>query len=397
LTEELQNIRRSKILLKIFNAQVYSKGKLEYQNGWVEIQGKKIIAMGEGDTKTTQDDINAEGKVLISGFIDAHTHLGIMEDGLGFEGDDCNEQTDPFSPHLRTIDGINPFDYCFKEARKRGITTVVVSPGSANPVAGQMVAIKTYGKRIDDMLIKPIGMKFALGENPKQAYNDRSETPTTRMATVAIIREGLYKAKRYLEDVEKHHENPDDYDLPEYDIKSEALIPLLKREIKAHFHCHRADDICTAIRISKEFNLDCVIVHGTEGYLISDIIAEENVPVICGPVICDRCKPEMKGLDIKNASVLSKDGVKVAICTDHSVIPIQYLPTSVLMAIKGGLSYTDGLKAITSNPAEIIGIGDIVGDIAIGMDADLQLYDGDPLNLTLEPTLVMIDGKIIKD
>jgi imidazolonepropionase-like amidohydrolase len=247
------------------------------------------------------------------------------------------------------------------------------------------------------MLIKPIGMKFALGENPKQAYNDRSETPTTRMATVAIIREGLYKAKRYLEDVEKHHENPDDYDLPEYDIKSEALIPLLKREIKAHFHCHRADDICTAIRISKEFNLDCVIVHGTEGYLISDIIAEENVPVICGPVICDRCKPEMKGLDIKNASVLSKDGVKVAICTDHSVIPIQYLPTSVLMAIKGGLSYTDGLKAITSNPAEIIGIGDIVGDIAIGMDADLQLYDGDPLNLTLEPTLVMIDGKIIKD
>jgi imidazolonepropionase-like amidohydrolase len=397
LTEELQNIRRSKILLKIFNAQVYSKGKLEYQNGWVEIQGKKIIAMGEGDTKTTQDDINAEGKVLISGFIDAHTHLGIMEDGLGFEGDDCNEQTDPFSPHLRTIDGINPFDYCFKEARKRGITTVVVSPGSANPVAGQMVAIKTYGKRIDDMLIKPIGMKFALGENPKQAYNDRSETPTTRMATVAIIREGLYKAKRYLEDVEKHHENPDDYDLPEYDIKSEALIPLLKREIKAHFHCHRADDICTAIRISKEFNLDCVIVHGTEGYLISDIIAEENVPVICGPVICDRCKPEMKGLDIKNASVLSKDGVKVAICTDHSVIPIQYLPTSVLMAIKGGLSYTDGLKAITSSPAEIIGIGDIVGDIAIGMDADLQLYDGDPLNLTLEPTLVMIDGKIIKD
>jgi imidazolonepropionase-like amidohydrolase len=383
--------------LKIFNAQVYSKGKLEYQNGWVEIQGKKIIAMGEGDTKTTQDDINAEGKVLISGFIDAHTHLGIMEDGLGFEGDDCNEQTDPFSPHLRTIDGINPFDYCFKEARKRGITTVVVSPGSANPVAGQMVAIKTYGKRIDDMLIKPIGMKFALGENPKQAYNDRSETPTTRMATVAIIREGLYKAKRYLEDVEKHHENPDDYDLPEYDIKSEALIPLLKREIKAHFHCHRADDICTAIRISKEFNLDCVIVHGTEGYLISDIIAEENVPVICGPVICDRCKPEMKGLDIKNASVLSKDGVKVAICTDHSVIPIQYLPTSVLMAIKGGLSYTDGLKAITSSPAEIIGIGDIVGDIAIGMDADLQLYDGDPLNLTLEPTLVMIDGKIIKD
>ena len=383
--------------MKIFNAKIYSKGKQIIDNGWIEITGKKITDIGEGNTKTNQNDINADEKILISGFIDAHTHIGIMEDGIGFEGDDCNEQTDPFTPHLRAIDGINPFDFCFKEARKRGITSVVVTPGSANPVAGQMVAIKTYGKRIDDMVIKPIGMKFALGENPKQVYNDRNETPITRMATVGIIREGLFKAQRYLNEVEKHNQNPEDYDLPEFDIKSEALIPLLKREIKAHFHCHRADDICTAIRISKEFNLDCVIVHGTEGYLISDIISAEKVPVICGPIICDRCKPEMKGLDIKNASVLSKDGVNIAICTDHSVIPIQYLPTSVLMAIKGGLSYSEGLRAITSNPAEIIGISDTVGDIAIGMDADLQLYDGNPLDVAIEPSLVMIDGKIIKD
>lgn len=383
--------------MKIFNAKIYSKGKQIIDNGWVEITGKKITDIGEGNTKTNQNDINADGKILISGFIDAHTHIGIMEDGIGFEGDDCNEQTDPFTPHLRAIDGINPFDFCFKEARKRGITSVVVTPGSANPVAGQMVAIKTYGKRIDDMVIKPIGMKFALGENPKQVYNDRNETPITRMATVGIIREGLFKAQRYLNEVEKHNQNPEDYDLPEFDIKNEALIPLLKREIKAHFHCHRADDICTAIRISKEFNLDCVIVHGTEGYLISDIISSEKVPVICGPIICDRCKPEMKGLDIKNASVLSKDGVNIAICTDHSVIPIQYLPTSVLMAIKGGLSYSEGLRAITSNPAEIIGISDTVGDIAIGMDADLQLYDGNPLDVAIEPSLLMIDGKIIKD
>lgn len=383
--------------MKIVNAQIYSKGKLKYQRGWIEIQDKKIINMGDGDTKFNQNDIDAKGKILISGFIDAHTHLGIIEDGIGFEGDDCNEQTDPFTPQLRAIDGINPFDFCFKEARKRGITSVVVTPGSANPVAGQMVAIKTYGKRIDDMVIKTIGIKFALGENPKQVYNDRNETPMTRMATVSIIREGLFKAQRYLQDVEKHNQSPDDYDLPEFDLKCEALIPLLKREIKAHFHCHRADDICTAIRISKEFNLDCVIVHGTEGYLISDIIAEEKVPVICGPIICDRCKPEMKGLDIKNPSELVKNGVKVAMCTDHSVIPIQYLPTSVLMAIKGGLSYTEGLKSITYNPAEIIGISDTVGDIAIGMDADLQLYDNNPLDTIIEPTLVMINGKIIKD
>lgn len=383
--------------MKIFNAKILSKGEILFHNGWVEITNGKISNLGDGNTNTTPTDIDANGQTLISGFIDAHTHIGIIEDGLDFEGDDCNEQTDPFTPQLRAIDGINPFDYCFKEARKRGITSVVVTPGSANPVAGQMVAIKTYGKRIDDMVIKPIGIKFALGENPKRTYNDRSEIPTTRMATVSIIREGLFKAQRYLQEVEKHNQNPDDYDLPEFDIKSEALIPLLKREIKAHFHCHRADDICTAIRISKEFNLDCVIVHGTEGYLISDIISQEKVPVICGPIICDRCKPEMKGLDIKNASVLSNDGVNIAICTDHAVIPIQYLPTSVLMAIKGGLSYEDGLRSITCNPAEIVGISDHVGDIAIGMDADLQLYNGNPLDIAIEPSLVMIDGKIIKD
>lgn len=381
----------------IFNAKILSKGKILFENGWVEIHNGKIVNLGSGYTETSNQDINAYGQTLISGFIDAHTHIGIMEDGLDFEGDDCNEQTDPFTPQLRAIDGINPFDYCFKEARKRGITSVVVTPGSANPVAGQMVAIKTYGKRIDDMLIKSIGIKFALGENPKRVYNDRSETPMTRMATASIIREGLFKAKRYLEDVEKHNQNSEEYDLPEFDMKCEALIPLLKREIKAHFHCHRADDICTAIRISKEFNLDCVIVHGTEGYLISDIIAQEKVPVVCGPIICDRCKPEMKGLDIKNPNELSKEGVKISICTDHSVIPIQYLPTSVLMAIKGGLSYDEGLKSITCNPAEIIGINNRVGDIAIGMDADIQLYDGDPLDVTIEPSLVMIDGNIIQD
>lgn len=383
----------------IFNAKIISKGRVLFENGWVEVLNGKISNIGDGNPPLNDgsNNIDAKGKTLISGFIDAHTHIGIMEDGLDFEGDDCNEQSDPFTPQLRAIDGINPFDYCFKEARKRGITSVVVTPGSANAVGGQMVAIKTYGRCIDDMIIKPIGIKFALGENPKRVYNDRNETPMTRMATVSIIREGLYKAKRYLKDVEDYNKNPEEYDLPEFDIKSEALIPLLKREIKAHFHCHRADDICTAIRICKEFNLDGVIVHGTEGYLISDIIARENIPVICGPIICDRCKPEMKGLDIKNPSELYNQGVKISICTDHSVIPIQYLPTSVLMAIKGGLSYEEGLKSITYNSAEIIGVQNLVGDISIGMDADLQLYDGNPLDIAIEPSLVMIDGNIIQD
>ena len=171
--------------------------------------------------------------------------LGIIEDGVGFEGDDCNEETDPVTPHLRSIDGINPFDRCFDEASSAGITTVLSSPGSANTICGQICAIKTYGRRIDDMIIKNVAIKFALGENPKSVYKDKDETPVTRMATAALIREALYKAKKYLDDIEKS-ENDEDFTPPEYDIKCEALIPLFKNEVTAHFHCHRADDIFTA-------------------------------------------------------------------------------------------------------------------------------------------------------
>ena len=256
---------------------------------------------------------------------------------------------------------------------KRGITTVLTAPGSANPCGGTIIAIKTTGKRVDDMLIKDTAIKFALGENPKTVYNDRDETPVTRMGICAIIREGLYKAKKYLEDVELYEKDSENYDMPEYDIKCEALMPLIKREIKAHFHCHRADDICTALRISKEFNLDTVIVHATEGHMVSDILAEENVPVIAGPILCDRCKPEMRYLKIENTSDMHKDNVKVSLCTDHPVIPIQYLPTTASLAVKGGMPYYEALKAITINPAEICGISDRVGSITLGKDADLQI------------------------
>lgn len=382
--------------MKIFNANIYL-GKGSYGLGWVEVLNGKVANVGFDIPDTMDGDLDAKGGTLVAGFIDAHTHIGIMEDGLDFEGDDCNEQSDPCTPHLRAIDGINPFDRCFNEAINRGITTAIVSPGSANPIGGQIVAIKTVGKCIDDMVIKTVAIKFALGENPKRVYNDRDETPMTRMATVGIIREALFKAKRYMQDVDKHNNNPEDYDLPEFDIKLESLIPLLRREIKAHFHCHRADDICTAIRITKEFNLDSVIVHGTDGYMVSDIIAREGIPVVCGPIICDRCKPEMKGLDVKNPSVLVDSGVNVAICTDHSVIPIQYLPTSVLMAIKGGLDTSIAMDTITCNSAHIIGIQDRVGSIKVGLDADLQLYDSNPLDVLSEPILVMVDGVVVKD
>lgn len=385
--------------MKIYNVQIKTMEKRRsIENGWIEIENGKIIAVEEGSPDVVgTEDLDGQGKLLIPGFIDAHTHLGIIENGIDFEGDDCNEATDPFTPQLRTIDGINPMDRCFEEAYKRGITSAVVAPGSANPCGGEIIAVKTYGRRVDDMTIKPVGIKFALGENPKRVYNDRDETPVTRMATAALIREGLTKAKRYLADIDAYEIDKENNDMPEFDLKNHALIPLLRREISAHFHCHRADDMFTAVRIAKEFDLKLVIVHATEGHLIADILGTEKLSAISGPVICDRCKPEMKGLELKNTAELIKNGVKTSICTDHPVIPIQYLPASAAMAVKGGLDSDSALEAITINAAEIAGIDDTTGSIAVGKDADLQLYCGNPLDIMNDPELVMINGKVLNN
>lgn len=380
--------------MKIWNAAIHTQtaaGIIE--NGYVSVENGKITEVSSGAPEhITPEDIDAGGSMLLPGFIDAHTHLGIIENGIAFEGDDCNEATDPFTPHLRVIDGVNPLDRCFEEARAAGVTTVMTSPGSANTCGGTMAILKTAGRMTDRMLIGT-GMKFALGENPKSVYNDRDETPITRMATAAMIREGLSKAQRYQQELDFAESDPDEH-MPDYDAKSEALLPVLERDVKAHFHCHRADDICTAIRIAKEFHLDYVIVHGTEGYEIADILAEEQVPVIAGPTLCDRCKPEMQKLTIQNPALLHNAGVKVALCTDHPVIPIQYLSTTAALAVKGGMSREDAIYAITAGAAEILGVEERVGSIAVGMDADLQLYRGDPLDLLCDPWLVMIDGKI---
>ena len=384
----------------IYNAEIHTMGTAGViENGWIETGDGRIKALGSGAPPSAEgDSLDAQGGMILPGFIDAHTHLGIIENALDFEGDDCNESTDPFTPQMRAVDGINPFDRCFEEARMRGITAAASSPGSANACGGEIAVVKTLGRRVDDMLIKKCGIKFALGENPKNIYNGREETPVTRMAIAALIREGLYKARRYVHDMDSYYSDSENYDPPEYDIKCEALMPLLDRKIKAFFHCHRADDICTAMRISKEFGLDPVIIHGTDGHRIADIIANEKIPVICGPLICDRCKPEMQGLELKNAAVLHENGVEIAVCTDHTVIPIQYLPLSAQAAVKGGLSFDEAVRTITVNPARILGIDDITGSLADGMDADLQLYKKgeNPLDLMSEPRLVMINGIICR-
>ena len=378
----------------IYNAKIHTMSGQTLENGYIRIENGKIAELSTAKLAFVESDFDCKGADLYPGFIDSHTHLGMIEDGLGFEGDDSNEETDPITPHLRAIDAINPMDDCFKEAVLAGITTVVTGPGSANPISGELVAIKTHGRRIDDMLIGTIGMKFALGENPKTVYNDKNVTPVTRMATAALIREAIFKAKKYDQDI-KEAENDSELDPPDFDIKCEALLPLARKEVKAHFHCHRADDIFTAIRIAKEFDIDFILIHATEGHLVADILGREGVSAVVGPIICDRSKPEMKQLSTANPLSMWKNGVEISLCTDHPVIPVQYLPMSAAVAVKAGLPFDEAMKSITINAAKIVGISDRVGSIEVGKDADFALFDGNPLEIMSQAVMVMINGEIV--
>lgn len=382
--------------MTIINAKIYTMNDNDeiIEKGYVTVENGRICDIGEGmpDDVRKEDCFDAQGMTVYPGFIDAHTHMGLTTSGVGIEGEDLNEEFDPVTPQLRIIDGINPMDYSFELARSAGVTSVFISPGSTNPVAGEIYAVKTKGIRIDKMIIKNVGMKFSMGENPKLTYMDKEQSPCTRMAVASIIRENLFKAIRYMEDKEKAQEEED---MPDFDIKCEALIPLLKKEVKAHFHCHKANDIFTAVRIAKEFGLDYTLVHCTDGHLIAGELAEEKCSAVVGPVICDRCKPEMASLSPVNASVMTEHGIDVAICTDHSEVPIEYLPISVGICIKNGLSFYDGLRAVTKVPAQIGGIYDRVGSIETGKDGDLVIFKGNPFEVMSSPEKVMINGEFV--
>ena len=382
-------------MIFIKNGIIYTMAGETIENGSILIKNGKIVEVGRDIIAPLDAEVvDAEGKIVLPGFIDAHCHLGMWEEGIGFEGSDGNEMVDPVTPHLRAIDAINPMDISFEEAYQGGVTTAVTGPGSANVVGGTFVAIKTVGNRIDDMIIKdPIAMKVAFGENPKRVYDSQKKSPMTRMATAAILRETLFKAKAYMD---KKDRAEDESKMPEFDMKMEAMIPVLKKEIPLKAHAHRADDIFTAIRIAKEFDVDITLDHCTEGHLIVDELVKEGKNAIVGPSLGNRSKFELKNMTFETPKVLVEAGVKVAITTDSPVTPLQYLPLCAGLAHKAGLDEMEALKCITINAAEIVGLSDRIGSIEVGKDADIVIFDGNPIKDVDHKTyMTIIDGKIV--
>lgn len=375
----------------ITNGKVYTMEGDIFQNGYIIVENDKIKEVGDMKNlkmPSCEKVINAKGGYVFPGLIDAHAHLGLVGDGVGFEDDDINEICDPVTPHLRALDAFNPFCVNIEEARKAGVTCVITGPGSGNPIGGQLFAVKTWGNRVDNMVLKaPAAMKMALGENPKKCYGKNGKSPRTRMATAEIIRETFFKAQEYMKDKEAGKEI-------KFDMKMEAMIPVLKREIPVHFHCHRAVDIFTAIRIAKEFNIDYAIIHGTEGHLVADELAEEHVQIAAGPALCNRGKPEVSNKTFAAPGILNKAGVMVSITVDHPVTPIEYLTTCAAMAVKQGLDEYEAFKAITINPAIIGRIDDRVGSLKAGKDADIVIFDGNPLEYATKARVVIIDGVV---
>jgi imidazolonepropionase-like amidohydrolase len=375
-------------MLLIKNAKVLTMAGPDVERGCILIDDGKIVQVGEGlSAPQGTETLDAQGMWALPGFVDAHCHLGMWEDGMGFEGADGNEATDPVTPQMRAIDAINPVDPCFREAREAGVTTACTGPGSANVIGGQFAAVKTWGVRIDDMILRePLALKAALGENPKRTYSEQKKAPSTRMANAAIFREAMVAAQEYKRKL--GGENP-----PDRSLKMEILVDALEGRLPVKIHAHRADDILTAIRISKEFGLNYSIEHCTEGYMMPEVLRRENVKVIVGPLLSERSKIELRNLTYEAPRILHEAGVKFALMTDHPVIPLQYLPVTAALAVREGLPERVALEAITVNAAEIAGIAGRVGSLAPGKDADIALFSGNPLDFRVKAQIVYINGK----
>jgi imidazolonepropionase-like amidohydrolase len=370
--------------------------------GTVLITDGRIAAVGGPGLNLPPgvDVHDASGRWVLPGLVDAHTHLGAREEGEGWAGHDTNELTGPVQAHVRVLDAINPADEGFRDAIAGGVLAAGVTPGSGNPIGGQTVAIRCWGRTVDDMVLRsPAGMKSALGENPKRGNGERRVNPSSRLGTAAAIRAALIDALGYLEK-EKDRDQGQTRDQPERerpaqsrDLKLEALGRVLRQEIPWRQHCHRADDIATALRLADEFGYDLVIDHGTEGYLIADKIAAAGVPVVTGPLITARSKVELRNRTMANPGLLAAAGVTVAIATDHPVVPVHLLIVQAALAVREGLDRDTALRAVTITPARIMRVADRVGSLERGKDGDVVVWSGDPFDVMSRVESAYLGGR----
>ena len=379
-------------MLAIINAHILPMTGEEVENGNLLIENGKITTIGRDlSIPSGFQVIDAQGRLVTPGCIDAHCHVGLDNEGMNWEGDDFNEMVDPVTPQIRAIDSINPLDEGLFDAIQGGVTTACTGPGSANVVGGTFAVIKLYGKRVDKMILKdPAAMKCAFGENPKGCYGKNGgKAPMTRMGTAALLRELLFKAIRYKEDLEAGKD-------PAFDMKLEAMLPVIKGEIPLKCHCHRADDILTAVRIAKEFGLKATLDHCTDGERIADELAEENFPVFIGPSLGHKSKIELAHKSFTTPGILNRAGLTVSIITDAPVIPLRYLPMCAGLAVNSGMDRGEAWKAITINPARSLGVNDRVGSLEPGKDADIVIWTSDPLtSIGGEALITIIDGKVV--
>lgn len=377
-------------IILTMSGTMYQPGDLLIEDGKIK-EIAPTISIKDNISLTT---IPASNCIVMPGFIEAHCHVGITEEKKGKEGDDANETSNPVTPYLRGLDAINPLDPAFHDAIRAGITGIMVGPGSTNVVGGQFVFLKTAGSRcIEDLaILNPAAMKVAFGENPKTFYGDQDKMPLTRMGIAFLLREELWKAKQYLKKRKKAEETSEEF---EVDFRLEPWIPVLEKKIPLKAHVHRTDDILTAIRIAKEFDLDITLDHCSEGHLIIEEILSSGFPAIVGPDLASRNKIEVQNMGFKTAGELSKAGVMVSITTDHPVSLVQTLPICTGLAVKNGLPMEDGLKAITINAAKICRVDHRIGSIEVGKDADIAIFDGNPLEVFTNCLYTIIDGKIV--
>ncbi|MCA2219796.1 amidohydrolase [Nonomuraea aurantiaca] len=362
------------------------------EGGTVLIQDGKIAAVGrEVEIPSGTPVVDAAGGWVLPGFVEAHGHLGVYEEAEGWAGQDTNETTDPNGARLRALDAINPADLGFADALSGGVTTAVIKPGSANPIGGQTVAVKCWGRTVDEMLIRePVSVKSALGENPKRVYGDQKRLPSTRQGVAAVIRDAFMKAQDYRA---RRAAAADEGKPFERDATQEILVRVLDGELPWCQHTHRADDIATALRLADEFGYRVVINHGTEGHLIADVLAERGIPVIIGPLFTSRSKVELRHRSLRNPGILARAGVELAITTDHPVVPIHFLVHQATLAVKEGLDREVALRSITVNPARIMGLDDRVGALRPGLDGDVVIWSGDPLDIMSRALRVFVDGR----